>query len=470
MNDAGPPRKETKEMAYDHQKRLAHDGNSDERRDLAGRGDVRPEILYYLASDPDTEVRRNIARNHKAPRHADLLLASDDKPEVRVDVAGKIADITIELAGGQKDNIYHLTMDALEVLARDQLARVRMVLAEALKDFPGAPVDIMELLARDLEIAVAQPVLENSPVLSEEFLLKVIGSGPVQGALSAIARRVVLGEDVAEAIVYNGDAEAIAELLGNDSAQIREETLDRIVDQASGQPTWHKPLVHRPNLHAEAAGRIAEIVAAPLLADLRKRTDLDDKTIAAIKETVLRRVNSDDFPATMLPDADLALDDWVAETVKNPVPVEDRIKKSDRQPSVKANGASEAPQDSEEPKESVVSQRVRQMYLKGELNEHEISGALASGGQEFVIDAIALVSKTPTDVVARAVSMRSSKAIVALCWKAEMSMRLATRIQMQLAKIPPRDVLRATASDEFPLSVDEMQWQLEFISGLASTV
>lgn len=466
MNDAGPPKKESEEIAYQDQKRLAHDGNSDERRDLAERDDVRPEILYYLASDPDTEVRRKIARNQQTPRHADLLLASDDKPEVRSDVAGKIADITVKISGGQKDNIYHLTMEALEILARDQLARVRVILAEALKDCPGVPVEIMELLALDREIAVAQPVLENSPVLSEEFLLRVIGSDPVQGALSAIARRVVLGEDVAEAIVYNGDAEAIAELLGNESAQIREETLDRIVDQASGQPTWHKPLVHRPNLHAEAAGRIAEIVAAPLLADLRKRTDLDEKAIAAIKETVLRRVNSDDFSVADLPDTNLTDDDGAIGTVESAAA--NQTHEGEREIPVKVGEATKGPEDPEGAKESVVSQRVRQMYLDGELNEHEISGALASGGQEFVIDAIALVSKTPVDVVSRAISMRSSKAIVALCWKAEMSMRLATRIQMQLAKIPPRDVLRATASDEFPLSVDEMQWQLEFISGLAS--
>ncbi len=92
----------------------------------------------------------------------------------------------------------------------------------------------------------------------------------------------------------------------------------------------------------------------------------------------------------------------------------------------------------------------------------------ASGGQEFVIYAIALKSKTPVDVVSRAISMRSAKAIVALCWKADLSMRLATRTQMHLANIPPSDVLRATASDDFPLSEDEMRWQLEFISGLAT--
>ena len=74
MNDATASGLTDKQMAYDTQKQLAHDGNHEERRELAQRGDVRPEILYYLASDPDTEVRRNIARNHKTPRHADLLL------------------------------------------------------------------------------------------------------------------------------------------------------------------------------------------------------------------------------------------------------------------------------------------------------------------------------------------------------------------------------------------------------------
>lgn len=465
MNDAGPPKIKTGQMDYQEHKRVAHDGNFEERRELAGRGDVRPEILYYLASDPDTEVRRKIARNPNAPRHADLLLAKDEKPEVRTDVAEKIAEITVKLADGEKNNIYRLTMESLEVLARDQLVRVREILAETLKDSQIAPVDIIERLARDREITVAQPVLENSPVLSDDFLLSVVSSEPVHGALSAIARRVALGENVADAIVHNGDAEAIADLLGNDSAQIREETLDRIVDQASGEPTWHKPLVHRPSLHAEAATRIAEIVAAPLLADLGSRADFDDETISALKEVVLRRVDSDDLTALTQPNAGRAADNKVSKASRSASV--NRTQETGREVAAKAN---KLPEDSSNgSKESVVTKRVRQMYLNNELDENDISSALASGGQEFVIYAIALKAKMPFKVVSRAISMRSSKGIIALCWKAELSMRLATRVQMHLANIPPRDVLRATASDEYPLSQDEMRWQLEFISGLATT-
>jgi uncharacterized protein (DUF2336 family) len=460
MNDAGPPKITAEKMAYDDQKRLAHDGNFEERRELAQRGDVRPEILYFLASDPDTEVRRNIARNHTAPRQVDLLLAKDEQDEVRTDVAGKIAKITIEIAGGKHDNIYTLTMEALEVLARDQLVRVRQILSETLKECPKAPVDIIECLALDREISVSQPVLEHSPVLSDDFLLRIISSEPVHGALSAIARRVALGETVTDAIVHNGDAEAIAQLLGNKSTQIREETLDRIVDQASGEPTWHKPLVHRPNIHAEAAMRLAEIVAAPLLADLRARTDLEDDTISAITEIVLRRLDSEDFASLTEATVLLGPDDKRPGAPKS-API-DETQEAEPECSMQSK------KSPEESKESVVTKRVRQMYLNNELTEHEISSALASGGQEFVVYAIALKSKTPVDVVSRAISMRSGKAIVALCWKADLSMRVATRVQMHLAHIPPSDVLRATASDDFPLSKDEMRWQLEFMAGLTT--
>ena len=460
MNDAGAPKLMGEEMAYDIQKQLAHDGNHDERRELAQRGDVRPEILYYLASDPDTEVRRNIARNHKAPRHADLLLAKDEKDEVRIDVAGKIAEITNDIAGGNQDNVYRLTMDALEILARDQLVRVRQILAETLQECPKAPVDVMERLALDVEITVARPVLENSPVLGDDFLLGVISSDAVHGALSAIARRVALGENVADAIVQNGDAEAIADLLGNKSTQIREETLDRIIDQASGEPTWHKPLVHRPDLHADAAKRIAEIVAAPLLADLGARTSLDDDTIATIKEVVLRRLDADVIAALSEPGGSFAEDNKQSQAPL--VAPENGSEKAEPEESARQNKTPDSAT------ESVVTNRVRQMYLNDELTEHEISSALASGGQEFVIYAIALKSKTPVDVVSRAMSMRSGKAIVALCWKSGLSIRLATRVQMHLAHIPPSDVLRANESEDFPLSHDEMRWQLEFISCLTT--
>jgi hypothetical protein len=286
MTNAQPDIQDYSAIEYEDQKRLARDGSHDVRCDLAGRDDVRPEILFYLAGDPDPGVRRHIARNDATPRHADLMLAQDEDDRVRSDVAGKIATSSIEMSGADQSNVYRVTMQALEVLAGDQLVRVRQILSETLKDSAGAPIQIVERLAVDSEISVCGPILEHSPVLSDEFLINVLNSETVQGALKAISRRVALGQGVADAIVDTGDAEAVAELLGNESAQIREETLDRIVDQAPGQPGWHGPLVQRPGLQVNASRRIAEIVSGPLLAELSKRADLDSETLTAINDVI----------------------------------------------------------------------------------------------------------------------------------------------------------------------------------------
>jgi hypothetical protein len=62
---------------YETSKTVASGDDVRQRRKLATRGDARPEILYYLAEDEDTKVRRAVASNPTTPRQADLILADD---------------------------------------------------------------------------------------------------------------------------------------------------------------------------------------------------------------------------------------------------------------------------------------------------------------------------------------------------------------------------------------------------------
>ena len=116
--------------------------------------------------------------------------------------------------------------------------KVRQIVAEALKDSVDAPVAVIQKLARDIEIQVAGPILEHSPLLTDEDLLEIISHGPIRGALTAIANRRQLSDKlsdgVAAAALANTGAESnsVRKLLQNKSAQIREDTLDRILDQA----------------------------------------------------------------------------------------------------------------------------------------------------------------------------------------------------------------------------------------------
>jgi hypothetical protein len=91
---------------------------------------------------------------------------------------------------------------------------------------------------------------------------------------------------------------------------------------------------------------------------------------------------------------------------------------------------------------------------------------LNDGETDFAVLATSLLAEVSEDVIRKAASLQNAKAVVALAWKAGLSMRLATRLQMNLAKIPPSGVLRATASDGYPISPEEMNWQLEFIAGM----
>ena len=117
-------------------------------------------------------------------------------------------------------------------------------------------------------------------------------------------------------------------------------------------------------------------------------------------------------------------------------------------------------------KESRAAKRARKLIAKGALKEKHIAEALNDGETDFVVIATASLAEVHEDVVRKAASLQNAKALVALAWKAGLSMRLATRLQMNLAKIPPSGVLRATASDGYPISPEEMTWQLDFVAGM----
>ncbi len=414
---------------YDDAKKLARHKDPKVRVALAGRTDVKPEILYYLADDSSPDVRRAIAANASTPRPADLLLARDADTQVRTGLAEKIARLAPGLTADEQDKVRRMTYEALEILARDQVTRVRQILSETLKEVADAPPEVIGRLARDAELIVCGPVLEFSPVLTDEDLLEIIASGPVQGAVGAISRRAGVGETVADAIVTSDDIEAVAELLGNPSAQIREETLDKIVARAVDVEPWHAPLVRRPFLPAGVAPRLARFIADHLLDILARREDLDPKNLEAVRVEVRRRLDENDSAA------------------------------AGKGQKTKGTKREAAPAE-------VPLEMVEGLHRSGKLDETAVANALNSGDQGFVIAALAVRGGVAVDLVEKVVAIQSIKGIVALAWKAGLSMKLAEQLQQELAGIAPGQVLKAADGANYPLSEDEMKWQLEFLGDL----
>ena len=419
-------------LGYLESRELARHTDPEVRRSLASRSDLRPEILYFLAADPSPEVRRKIAANLAAPAQADFRLAADEDPSVRGDLAQKIARLAPGLSADEQDRLRRLTYDTLQLLARDQITRVRQILAEALKDVAHAPSELIRQLAHDSELAVASPVLQYSPVLSDEDLLEIVQSSPVSGALSAISRRIAVAATVADAIAQTDDIDAIGILLANPSAQIREETLDMLLDRAPAHEEWHGPLVRRPQLSARAATRLARFVAENLIQVLNNRTDIDDATKAAVAAVVRRRVEEGG--------SDMAAFRRGGQAGDGP--------------------KSEAPDESAE-----------QFYKAGRLDEAIIMSALSSNKIEFVVSALALRATVSVERARKIVSTQSAKGMTSLAWRAGLSMPAAVSLQTKLAKIAPADVVKPrVGADGYPLSTEEMSWQLELFAAMVGDV
>ncbi len=382
-------------MNYDVAKNNARAKDENLRLSVAQNNSTTPELLYFLASDAADTVRVAVAQNPQTPRQADRLLADDRAIEVRQMLAQKIARLLPQLAVPAQQSLGQLTYDILLHLARDQAASVRQVIATELKDHPYAPPQLINELARDLELAVAEPVLQFSPVLTDEDLLDIITSAPIAGAMSAIARRNNLSGQVADGIEATQDSAAIAALLANNSAQIREATLDRIVNVAAQHTAWHEPLVHRPALPDRLITKLASFVSNTCLQVLCRRPGLDLDLLATLREKI-----SQNEPARAI-----------------------------------------KPED---------------------YSEEQLSGYLLTGKTDIVRQALAARSGISMVIVEKILAAQSARGTTALVWRAGLSMRFAMQAQTRLAQIMPTQILNARGGFDYPLSDDEMRWQLEF--------
>ncbi|MEQ9326445.1 MAG: DUF2336 domain-containing protein [Rhodospirillales bacterium] len=407
------------ETTYEKVKQALASGSVAKREALARRADTRPEVLYFLARDESPDVRNALATNSATPAQADQVLADDPDEEVRRALARKIATIAPGLGPAETDRARSLAFDTLKQLAQDQAARVREMLAEELKADPSIAPEIIQRLATDDEISVAAPVLEFSPVLTDEDLLSIISRGIDSRALSAISRRTEVNSDVSDAIVATDDEAAIASLLGNAKAQIREETLDRLSDIGAERISWHAPIVKRPALSGKAISRLARYVARNMVETLAARHDIDPATAAKVSETLDRRISEGD--PYLEP----------ARTVKDGSEREQPLEKARR---ALKNAAS--------PDEAMT-----QML---EARDH---------GQ--VIAAIAILNKVDIEHVRKAFARHTAKAVVALCWRAGLSAGTAGKIQYRVAKIPPSAVIHAAADGSYALTEDELTWQVD---------
>lgn len=202
----------------------------------------------------------------KLSRQDIQLLLSDESS------ANKIA-VTKKIAAGYLDKHFDaaevkLAEEIFRLVMRDAEVRVKATLAEALKESEQLPRDIAVSMAVD-EDEVATPILEYSPVLTENDLLEIMSNDSMQ-KLIAISRRKNLTEKL-----YRKVSEALINSPQPNQEQIEEEkNFEKLVTDIANDRQAIKDLVSFISIPPSMTEKMIQTVASEMIAEVKQKYDL----------------------------------------------------------------------------------------------------------------------------------------------------------------------------------------------------
>jgi uncharacterized protein (DUF2336 family) len=165
----------------------------------------------------------------------------------------------------------------LSDLAAEMETVVRAELSARFALSPDAPRGLIRRLAND-EIAVAEPVLRASTVLTDEDLLGVVRAHG-QDHLRAVSVRPSVSEAVSDVIVERGDDETLGTLLRNDGARLSRAASETAVERAKANPRLHAAAVERKALPADLLNDMYFVVEARLRHSILEQNALMDPAL-----------------------------------------------------------------------------------------------------------------------------------------------------------------------------------------------
>jgi uncharacterized protein (DUF2336 family) len=192
------------------------------------------------------------------------------------------------------DQVFSRLVEAIEVQARAELSH-------CLAPVGNAPRALTRRLATDDDIAVARPVLQRSPRLSDTDLVD-IAETKSQEHLLAIADRAAIAEPVTDVLVRRGNQDVVRNVAGNEGASLSERGFSMLATRAERDDLLAEKIVLRPDippaLFRDLLLKAKKVVQERLLATARPRTRAEIKRVLAkISRDVGSRAWPRDFTA-----------------------------------------------------------------------------------------------------------------------------------------------------------------------------
>ncbi len=198
--------------------------------------------------------------------------------ERRVDTLRRITDLFLLAPAQLSNEQIGVFDDVLTRLVARVETKARTELANRLAPIAQAPADVIKRLAYDDEIAVAGPVLTQSPRLTTEDLVS-IAQQKGQAHLYAIAGRDRIEEQVTDVLVNRGNREVMHTLAANAGAAFSNTGYSRMVERAENDEGLVETLGGRVDVPREASAPRNFEDAQRLVSLLQETGRLDESEI-----------------------------------------------------------------------------------------------------------------------------------------------------------------------------------------------
>lgn len=181
--------------------------------------------------------------------------------------------------------------DILDLIARDAAELVRRAMSITLRQSPNLPRDIARKLAADVD-SVATPVLETSPVLTDEDLLVVLQTAETTKRC-AIAGRSRVAPIVVHEILDSGDDAAVSVAASNDGAEFDDAAYQRAFTEFCENSGVMDAFVARSQLPLSVTERLIAHVSDVALNRLVKTHALPPQLAVELSEGARERATLD---------------------------------------------------------------------------------------------------------------------------------------------------------------------------------
>ncbi len=199
-----------------------------------------------------------------------LRLMKGETPEARASVAHRLCRrIALDVLSDQERAFAD---EIIGILSQDAADLVRRTLAVTLRASPILPRETALKLAQDIE-SVALPILENSPVFTEEDLIELVLS-VTAAKQAAIASRDEVSITLGEVITEHGAVEAVRALAANDGAEWSEKAYEDSLARFGSDEALQESLIHRDFIPTHIAEKMVSMVSGQLFDILVNKHEL----------------------------------------------------------------------------------------------------------------------------------------------------------------------------------------------------